>query len=256
MSASDFQRSFADTGDVDLVAGSVFGWRFFYPTPRSAYGLDHAYDISPMLAGMMTNWKSTKITARCYAGSYYGIPLNCDCIICSKALSHASSRGHEAPDPDCSCGIYAYWDENYHRHDYTVNASGIEAVIEGSGITLLGTKGFRSYNAQIRGINLEFAEWKMSVNQLAKKYSQFSPTPAFNLMTYGLDSRLNVGNTTTTTNSYSQSRRILSTESHEVAFERYAELLAAYYDVPVYTNSRNKLLEQFPLTKDYVAASE
>lgn len=53
---------------------------------------------------------------------------------------------HEAPHPDCSCGIYAHYLplESYHSW-----SDKIYGVIEASGRILMGTKGFRAENAKI-----------------------------------------------------------------------------------------------------------
>ncbi len=53
---------------------------------------------------------------------------------------------HEAPHPDCSCGIYAHYLplESYHSW-----SDKIYGVIEASGSILMGTKGFRAEKAKI-----------------------------------------------------------------------------------------------------------
>jgi len=74
---------------------------------------------------------------------------------------------HDAPDPECGCGFWAYWDSlnpgefccmPYIRHEpdygYTVQVP-LGGVIEGAGRTIIGERGFRSERAKITNLYME-----------------------------------------------------------------------------------------------------
>jgi len=54
----------------------------------------------------------------------------------------------EAPDPECACGLYAYFSSS---SDYRSQGD-VDAVVEASGRVLLGTRGFRAERARVVAI--------------------------------------------------------------------------------------------------------
>lgn len=63
---------------------------------------------------------------------------------------------HEAADPSCVCGYYAFWrPEPLPLYEQYV----VLGVIEGYGQTVIGTRGFRCQKARILGLHLMRSDW-------------------------------------------------------------------------------------------------
>lgn len=103
------------------------------------------------------------------------------------------------PDPGCGCGFWAYWDglsydfelafpqvRKSSRYGLEVNVP-LGGIIEGSGRTIVGTRGFRSQFAKITDLALDFdgyclftdedsepsTEYRYSVNSPVGKFLPF-----------------------------------------------------------------------------------
>lgn len=109
-------KPLSDFSGIDLVPGVVRGVR--------AFRVD---DLGRLQAiNYPTVWKPGENVAKCQA-----------------------TPGRH-PIGDCSCGFYAFHDGSNDYHTTT----GISAVVEGYGETVLGTRGFRSQKARIVALQL------------------------------------------------------------------------------------------------------
>jgi len=156
--------------------------------------LDKAY-VEGMYGGRWSHKHKLQgwYTARCsgYAGSY------------SHLVPDRSVAAHRPPDPDCGCGYWAYWntwDSTEFRHQrpwvkYTAYKGyeviiPLSGVIEGSGATIIGEKGFRSERARITDLSMPIFDScvyeESSVGYTADDFKWGPPgTPSIPMYTYG-----------------------------------------------------------------------
>lgn len=70
-------------------------------------------------------------------------------VVAEPAKPEPKPEQHAIPDEKCQCGFYAYTDL---RHEETADYHGegfITGIVQGTGRTLIGTKGFRCEKAEI-----------------------------------------------------------------------------------------------------------
>lgn|SRR5882757_401768 len=105
-------------GSDNLIIDSVLGYRQWSWKSNELYSMHQ------------TDWSKGNQRAVCHRGN----------------LNEDIEPDHEAPDPDCSCGIYAHYLplESYHAW-----SDRVFGVIEASGRILMGTKGYRAEKAKI-----------------------------------------------------------------------------------------------------------
>lgn len=123
---------FAEDGELPTAVGSVFGVRWFRVMPRHLPGQPPTF--TP-LYGAMGTWHPGENQAVCKA---------------YPATIHTITT---IPDPGCGCGFWAYWDV---EASFPAGADywHVLGVIEGYGVTRIGTKGFRCQKARIVGLHL------------------------------------------------------------------------------------------------------
>lgn len=105
------------------------------------YGL-RTFKVTPGYLGSMavggSHWKNGMCTAQCLADDPY------------LRGYHASLSGpHEMPHKDCTCGIYASHSYDNLVGQYDGFTQMMLAVIAAEGITIIGTRGFRTQYARI-----------------------------------------------------------------------------------------------------------
>lgn len=162
MTASDFQKKFADLGPLETAPGSVFGFRMWWgrrgPAPvasayvsRAGLVLSDVMNFMAMLSppaiwGLNRGaWNEPVMQAKCLVGE--GVTssyVSCDCVMCRPGWLR---RCLDAPGEDCVCGFYAYWEAHA-----LPDSEHLGGVIEGYGKTLIGTAGFRCEKARVVGL--------------------------------------------------------------------------------------------------------
>lgn len=115
-----------NSGEVTFVPGFVRGFR--------------AWSLNLDIVGLRSitrvwDWRPGENRAAC------GIGDGCSCEVCSSV-----PRVHEAPFPQCSCGIYARYVNAAHGY------SGVQGIIKATGNVIIGTAGFRAEVAQIEAL--------------------------------------------------------------------------------------------------------
>jgi hypothetical protein len=159
---------------------------------------------------------------------------------------------HAVPARDCGCGFWAYWDA---ERSSTWEAQEVGGVIEGYGRVLLGTRGFRSERARLRGLYLP----KLSACLTAPVHLE-AAGPEHPRGTYRLEVpealsdlglRVPVGLCSGLPESLipasgTQQRVYASDE----AMARVRKLLERRFEVPVY-GDLSELLMSFPTTQEY-----
>lgn len=163
MYTSTGMRGFSEQGpqDWDFAMGSVTGYRWWYwhVPPKLAGYRDEEWPNGPdsysyLIGAYKGEWEPGRIEAKCKASGY--------------TYSHEE---HTVPANKCGCGFWAYWDQglkaeevlyglvkqpNIVREYYLNKAPMVKVpvlgVVEGSGRTIIGTKGFRSQYAKIKAL--------------------------------------------------------------------------------------------------------
>jgi hypothetical protein len=124
---------FDGAGSFDLAAGSVLGARWWQlPGPdltRSPLDADRDWPRR-LLCGQRDTWIPGLNEAQCLAGCSHGVP-----------------------DVRCGCGFWAYW--QFQQHDLGGGLT-VAGIIEGTGRTLIGERGFRCQQARIVALHLPF----------------------------------------------------------------------------------------------------
>lgn len=127
----------SDFGDFEFAAGSLYGHRMWLPGPDGAL-CGMTYSLSP--------WTSGLNEAQCLA-----FKTHCPCEVC------ATWERFQFPEPEHiaahTCGFYAYYRGMESMYSIS-NAARYcpHGVIEGFGLTVVGTKGFRCTKARIKGL--------------------------------------------------------------------------------------------------------
>jgi hypothetical protein len=71
------------------------------------------------------------------------------------AVNEPELSGHEAPQENCACGFYAFWEPE----PAPVRAQfPVAGVIEGTGRTLIGSRGFRCGKARVLALHIPMAD--------------------------------------------------------------------------------------------------
>lgn len=122
--------------DVPLYTGRLVGLRSFAVTPRSE------------LTGVTYTgqWVDGDNQARCAMSdlSFYGEqPLMKDHLEAWLVPEHPVGK------IDCTCGYYAYFDNNNNEYQHGIN---VEGIIEAWGKITIGERGFRASKARIRAL--------------------------------------------------------------------------------------------------------
>lgn len=143
---------------------SVCGWgrNMDYPAPVLPM-LDQSY-VEGMYGG---HWKYTRQREGWYHASCTGANATGANVPSLESLPGKVKYGHRPPYPGCGCGYWAYWNtrdnadfENlipwvkkydYRGYEVVIPLSG---VIDGSGATIIGDKGFRTERARITDLSM------------------------------------------------------------------------------------------------------
>jgi hypothetical protein len=143
----------SDFSDRPFVAGSLTGLRTFR---IDKYGRLMASQIESV-------WTPGENVGRCFRNLLTPQPGSMSFVLQGMAASGlfatTAVKKKEEPVPPagehraglqhCSCGFYAYFDNGYNGYH---QRGMIKGLIEGYGITTVGTRGFRSEKAQIKAL--------------------------------------------------------------------------------------------------------
>lgn len=66
--------------------------------------------------------------------------------VSSPPVSLTKKPQHRAGEMPCSCGYYAYFDRGHNPHH---NGAQVEGIVQGHGVTTVGSRGFRAERAEI-----------------------------------------------------------------------------------------------------------
>lgn len=129
--------------EFGFAAGSVFGIRRWW------------LGVDGVLNGVYAPWKAGVNEAACmkfrevsFPARYFGATVRW--AVCD-------GEEHLAPDEDCNCGFWAYWNPDgggqpqFSSNPFAVHVAG---VVEGFGRMLQGEKGFRCSRARIAGVSV------------------------------------------------------------------------------------------------------
>jgi hypothetical protein len=146
------QRDFGDKGDFPLALGAVYGVRWW------------SLDRSGWLKGIYATWQPEINEARCEkpteqsptGASFRAWARGAGPAVLPGELSVSEPEPcHEAPDENCACGFYAFWEPE----PAPVRAQfPVAGVIEGTGRTLIGSRGFRCARARILALHIPVAD--------------------------------------------------------------------------------------------------
>lgn len=129
------------TKDFEFAAGSVIGYRWWQldaPNLRlDPLTADRHWNPRPLIGAAGAMWMPGVNHAVCKYVDEHKPPVEVD----------AAGRG-------CGCGFWAYWQPQ--EHDLGRNSLPVLGVIEGTGRTLIGPRGFRSQKARIIALHLPF----------------------------------------------------------------------------------------------------
>jgi hypothetical protein len=75
-------------------------------------------------------------------------------------------RSHQAPDPDCSCGIYALAIDEFPYYDYDSDGDGpfgypVFGTVDLHGVVVRGTRGYRAEKARPRELYLAHRHYRL-----------------------------------------------------------------------------------------------
>jgi len=135
---------FADESrDFDLAIGTVTGYRWWTLVgpdfSRDPLGADEHWPPALLIGATGKPWEEGVNEAHCNYVDAHEPPVEVD------------EYGN-----GCGCGFWAYWVPQSHSLDRNPYALPVVGVIEGSGRTLIGPKGFRSQQARIAALHLPF----------------------------------------------------------------------------------------------------
>jgi len=135
---------FADESrDFDLAIGTVTGYRWWALAgpdfSRDPLGADEHWPPALLTGATGKSWEAGVNEAHCNYVDAHEPPVEVD------------EYGN-----GCGCGFWAYWVPQSHSLDRNPYALPVVGVIEGSGRTLIGPKGFRSQQARIAALHLPF----------------------------------------------------------------------------------------------------
>lgn len=170
MYTSTGMRGFSEQGpqDWDFAIGSVTGYRWWYwhVPPKLAGYRDEEWANGPdsysyLVGAYKGEWEPGRIEAQCKS---HGTGL-------SYSFKAELEYEHIVPANRCGCGFWAYWDQGLKAEEILYNAAKqpnivreyylnktpmvkvpVLGVVEGSGRTIIGTKGFRSQYAKIKAL--------------------------------------------------------------------------------------------------------
>lgn len=160
--------------DGEKITGTVIGYRWWDLWTRAERPLDKVATVGPTprgcLFGAWSGWGAGENHATClnpYQASL-GRVLSGGIIIYSR---HRWDN-HSAPDPECSCGFWGFWeagpwwrttqyDDLWEDYLQKYDAIPILGVIEGWGNTLKGNLGFRCEKAKITALLAPIAAKRM-----------------------------------------------------------------------------------------------
>lgn len=175
MGLTPFQDNFSGSSPFEFAAGSVFGFRYFWfpgwgelsysigrddliPKKKilKFFSWPVPVDEGKLIGAREVLWQTGTMDAYCQVALY-------DTLFRFSQGSSTfdellSEPFHSAPDENCSCGIYAYWQADKWPG---ISPSGfpVMGVVEGSGPTIIGTLGFRTSRARIVGLHVPFKLW-------------------------------------------------------------------------------------------------
>jgi hypothetical protein len=143
------QADFGNLGDIDTSVGTVRGVRWW------------SMDAGDTLVGAFGGtWHEGENLATCRRDHGLTMVINTWAGPRSVSVSALGAivqaagvgqRRHPAPDPECTCGFYAFWRPEplpvYEQYP-------VIGVIEGYGRTVIGDRGFRCEKAKILGLHL------------------------------------------------------------------------------------------------------
>jgi hypothetical protein len=119
-----------------LVPGSLRGYRTWRMLRRRTHVPDGALPLTSVTRRRVV-W-GPSLTARCKP-SETGTPV---------PWSPTLDNDHDAPQANCSCGIYAW----YAPTDTGTVRARVFGVVEASGLILMGERGFRAQTVKIAGV--------------------------------------------------------------------------------------------------------
>lgn len=140
------------TGESDFAVGSVLGYRSW------KFPVENEFPLTGAFGG---SWDSRSERDEAFTAS------------CKRAVGSAAKiPDHQAPEPSCGCGFWAYWD---FPRTPSVNVGGISwvrvhGILEGFGTVLIGERGFRAGRARIRGLAIDHESYR---NELRSEYSLY-----------------------------------------------------------------------------------
>jgi hypothetical protein len=164
----------------DMAVGTVRGYRWWQlrlPFVRSSSLLGRYTTTTRDIPWPMSEW-TPSFTNIAVAGMHGGCwsqysrkPDGWHKAVCERygfTTSLLPQSCHPAPEPSCGCGFWAYWSDqgDYRTHPCVTfqRAHGYIAsiplfgVIEGSGRTIIGEKGFRTQRAKVTDITVAGTE--------------------------------------------------------------------------------------------------
>lgn len=183
MYTSTGMQGFSEKGpqDWDFAMGSVTGYRWWYwhVPPKLAGYRDEDWTEGPdsysyLIGAYKGEWEPGRIEAKCKASGY--------------TYSHEE---HIVPANRCGCGWWAYWGQGlkseevlysqakqpkivreYYLNNTPMVKVPVLGVIEGSGRTIIGEKGFRSQYAKIKALCIpeegkEMLRYDVKISSLA-----------------------------------------------------------------------------------------
>lgn len=119
-----------------------------------AFGMDRTHPTNLILTGLVYNdygWEPGWNQRKCLGNIINVLNLDGEVVSTFQVPRH---KGESHTLQECSCGFYAYHDYSLVAHQYGTDMPLILGVIEGSGATMLGPKGFRSDKARVVAVCL------------------------------------------------------------------------------------------------------
>jgi hypothetical protein len=209
--------------DGDLAVGTVTGLRW--------------WDLSEddRLHGSRGPWDPGENIAVCLRyGNWRNVP---------------HQAAHEAPDEDCDCGFWGYWQRN--AAPEVGGSHPVLGVVEGYGTTLIGDLGFRCAKARIVALHCEFTVKVLARAGLPMRREHGLWMPDDNMFRRGPKGR----------ETY---EALTSGNRHDIGVQLVEDpeallgvqnCLESIYDVPVY-GSFDAMIARHPPTTDYLPPPE
>lgn len=161
--------------DYDFAAGSIKGLRSWQIDDRGRLrGVTH-----PAVWLPVENASTCRIKPRCPNATavardegYFSLPRS---LVKPCTVPGCDGMEHPAPhtfDPDCECGFWAYDEVGFKEH------GDVSGVIEGYGLTTIGTKGFRCAKARVVALCREREDDPLTLSEWLR-LKQLYPDAAF-----------------------------------------------------------------------------